>query len=205
MPTRPHIEKSEHPIAQKRDPVKLMLSMAMAGSCLLFIFLFIFFILRKPEAHTRYTMLPITFWISSVALMLSSITMHEAGIAFKNERFKIFRISLGLTLGLGLTFVGLQIAGWLTLRTDGIMPSDANALRFIYLVTGLHLIHLLAGLLSVGWLFFKALINYSYIDAFVYSVNPPNQHKLQITSVYWHFLDVLWMVIFLFLIYQHPV
>jgi cytochrome c oxidase subunit III len=41
-----------------------------------------------------------------------------------------------------------------------------------------------------------------YVDSFVYSVNPPNQLKVKLISIYWHFIDILWVAIFLFLLYH---
>ncbi len=205
MPTRPYIQNSENTLTKRRDPLKMLLFLAMAGSTLLFVFLFVLFYARRPASQWYNPALPFTFWISSVVLMVSSITLHEAGIAFRNERFRAFRIGLGLTFAQGLAFLCLQAAGWLKLHSYGILPSESHALRIIYISTGLHALHVLGALFFIGRHFFRAVINYNYIDAFVYSINPPNRYKLHLTSLYWHFLDVLWLCIFLFLVYQQPV
>ena len=55
----------------------------------------------------------------------------------------------------------------------------------------------------LGIAFGEAINRRQYVEAFVYSVNPPNQLKLRLITLYWHFVDVLWLGLFLFLGIHH--
>jgi cytochrome c oxidase subunit 3 len=83
------------------------------------------------------------------------------------------------------------------------MSSSVSA-AFVYVISGVHLAHILGGILLLIIVFVEALRNFKYVDSFVYSVNPPNQLKLTLVSIYWHFVDVLWVILFLFLLYHQP-
>ena len=55
----------------------------------------------------------------------------------------------------------------------------------------------------LAWAVYQSIKNHSYVDAFVFSVNPPNQLKIKLITIYWHFVDVLWLYVFGFLLYHH--
>jgi cytochrome c oxidase subunit 3 len=74
---------------------------------------------------------------------------------------------------------------------------------FLYVITGVHLLHILGGLFLLVITLVNAVRRTTYVDAFVYSVNPPNQLKLKLVTVYWHFVDALWVYLFLFFLYHH--
>jgi cytochrome c oxidase subunit 3 len=73
---------------------------------------------------------------------------------------------------------------------------------FVYVLTGLHIVHIIGGLVFMAVLLFKSYKNKSYVDSFIYSVNPPNQLRLKLMTTYWHFVDALWLYLFLFLLYH---
>jgi cytochrome c oxidase subunit 3 len=101
---------------------------------------------------------------------------------------------------LGVTFMLLQVSGWLEMIESGVFASTDNSAGFVYLLTALHLVHILAGVVYLFILFRKAIKNRTYVDSFVYSVNPPNRLRLKLMTRYWHFVDALWLVVFIFLV-----
>ena len=72
------------------------------------------------------------------------------------------------------------------------------SLGFVYLISGLHI---LGGVAVLGWTFYRSLKNFSYLDSSVFSVNPFNQLKMKLITVYWHFVDVLWLYLFCFSVF----
>jgi cytochrome c oxidase subunit 3 len=108
-----------------------------------------------------------------------------------------------MTLTLGFTFITMQCMGWSQLIEAGITLSRSPAGSFVYLLSGLHMLHILGGLIFLVVIFIESLRRTSYVDSFVYSVNPPNQLKIKLATMYWHFVDILWLCIFLFLWCQH--
>lgn len=194
---------TENPFTRRREPFGFMLWLSVIGSSLLFVTIFIVCLFKMGQTNSPFVALPDMFWLSTLVILFSSILLHEANLAFEQERFLHYRIFMGATLTLGLTFMVLQATGWLEMANNGLFVNRSTATGFIYLLTGLHLLHILGGVVYLSVLFRKALKNRSYVDAFVYSVNPPNRLKLKLITRYWHFVDILWLAVFLFMVLMY--
>jgi len=190
----------ENPFTKRREPFGFMLWLGVIGSSLLFISIFVTYLVRIQGNNGHFIALPDMFWLSTLVILFSSILLHEANLAFKQERFLHYRLFLGATLTLGITFMLLQASGWLEMIENGFFINQSTSIGFVYLLTGLHLVHILVGVIYLGVIFQKALKNRTYVDSFVYSVNPPNILKLKLITRYWHFVDALWLVVFLFMV-----
>ena len=193
-------KNKENPFTKRREPLGFMLWLGVIGSSLLFAVIFIEYFLRMDGANWRFVALPDMFWLSTLVILFSSITLHEANLAFIQERFLHYRIFLAATLMLGITFMLLQGGGWMEMIESRSFNNINSSSGFIYLLTGLHLLHILIGVIYMGVMFRKALKNRTYVDSFVYSVNPPNRLQLKLITRYWHFVDVLWVAVFLLLL-----
>lgn len=190
----------ENPFTSRREPIGFMLWLGVIGSSLVFVSIFITCLLRMQGTNSHFIALPDMFWLSTLVILFSSILLHEANLAFSQERFLHYRLFLGATLSLGITFMLLQGIGWLEMIDNGFFINRNTSTGFVYLLTGLHLVHILGGVIYLSMMFQKALKNSSYVDAFVYSVNPPNRLRLKLITRYWHFVDALWLVVFLFMV-----
>jgi cytochrome c oxidase subunit III len=179
-----------------------MLILGMVGSALLFLFVLLIYLLRKGSGDVSL-FIPKVFWFSTVVILLSSFMLQFANRAFVEERFRTYRLCLFLTLFLGIVFIILQFIGWQEMLSKGI-HFDTNNMGgvFIYTLSGLHIFHTLGGIIFLLLVNRDALRNLKYVDSYVYSVNPPNQLKIKLISIYWHFVDCLWVLLFLFLLYH---
>lgn len=182
-----------------------MVWLGIGSSMLLFTILLVTYIIRSTGPNWTNTPLPNVFLVSTVVILLSSFTLHTAIKAFRTERFAIYRTNIGMTLLLGLLFMVLQAWGWRQMVLSGIGLEGNPAGGFVYILSGLHLLHILIGLIFLGITLAEAMRRQHYVDSFVYSVNPPNQLKLRLISLYWHFVDILWVGLFLFLLIHHGV
>jgi len=140
--------------------------------------------------------LPFVFWISSAVILFSSVTMNIALQSFKKDNTSNGIIFLGITLILGLAFAWFQFRGWGELTRNGIYLVQAKGQTslisgsFIYLLSGLHLAHMTGGILSLIFCFIKSLLG---------RYGASNVHGLRVCAIYWHFLDALWIYLFVFL------
>ena len=200
MSTKPSTSLRENPFTKRREPLGFMLWMGVIGSSLLFASIFVVYLIRVHNENGHFIALPDMFWLSTLVILFSSITLHEANLAFVQERFLHYRVFLGSTFLLGITFMLLQVSGWLELIESGVFIGKNTSVAFVYILTGLHLLHILAGVIYLSILFQKAIKNRAYIDSFIYSVNPPNGLRLKLMTRYWHFVDALWLVVFVFLV-----
>jgi len=143
--------------------------------------------------HALNVILPDVFKYSTGVIVVSSVTLFLASRAAKRLQFGKERLFLWLTFALGVVFCCLQIDGWYILAYKmQVFFIDPNASRsFVYVITGVHLIHIIAGLMVL----LNALIN-SYRN----SSQVINLYKMQMTSIFWHFLDIIWIYLYVFLL-----
>ncbi|MBC8111668.1 MAG: cytochrome c oxidase subunit 3 [Verrucomicrobia bacterium] len=190
-------------ITKRREPNRYLLWMGIGGIAFLFFVLTALYLARKGRPGWTDFHLPFVFYISTVLILLSSYTLWRADQSFKKEQFKAYTRLTGLTLFLGCAFIISQFLGWKELVTGGVHMKNSISGAFVYILSGLHVAHILGGLVFLYIAFMKALKNRTYVDAFVYSVNPPNQLRLSLISVYWHFVDILWLYLFAFFLINH--
>jgi cytochrome c oxidase subunit 3 len=190
-------------LTKRREPYKFMMGVAIFGIVLLFSSLSFLYLLRKSSTDWNNFKLPAIFWLSTLIILASSGTLFAGIKAFKKDRFSAYKRLTGITIGLGIAFIITQFIGWKQLFDTGIAMRSSIAGAFLYTLSGLHILHILAGIIYLAITFSSALKRVTYVDAFVYSVNPPTQLRLQLVSIYWHFVDVLWIYLFVFLLYHH--
>jgi len=119
--------------------------------------------------------------------------MYWASASLKKDQLKNVKIGVLLTLLLGIGFAISQYMGWKALTANGIhvtgVGSNVSA-SFFYVITVMHLLHLLGGILALLVVYFKSLME---------KYSSTNNNGLVICATYWHFLDLLWVYLFLFL------
>lgn len=140
--------------------------------------------------------LPNVFWFSSAVILVSSATMNWALRSAKKNSTGSIKTALMLTFFLGITFCVLQYLGWADLYSRKIVfaGSQSNAAgSYIYFLSALHLLHLFAGIIALA---------VTWRNAAKAKYNSENTLGLELCSLYWHFLDFLWIYLFLFLYFM---
>lgn len=174
---------------------KPMLIIAIVSMVMLFAGLTSAYIVRQAEGEWLHFELPRMFWISTGVILMSSVSMNWALTSAKKNNLGSVKKAMGLTLALGLLFIICQFLAWNELVNQEVFfagtKSNASG-SFLYALTGLHLAHLLAGVIYVIVVFVRSLKNY---------YNSENTLGLQLCSIYWHFLDILWLYLFFFLLF----
>ncbi|MBL4676697.1 MAG: cytochrome c oxidase subunit 3 [Mucilaginibacter sp.] len=137
--------------------------------------------------------LPPVFLYSTIIIALSSITMFLASRAAKGLQFAKQRLYLWLTVALGTAFFAIQIyACWVLLISMKIYFINPNAAQsFVYVFIWAHLLHILAGLLL--------LIN-TLIRSYKNVAQVKNLFNMQMSSIFWHFVDIIWIYLYVFLL-----
>ncbi|SDK78096.1 cytochrome c oxidase subunit 3 [Catalinimonas alkaloidigena] len=186
----------------RRDPYQLMIYLGMLGSALIFLFLSVVYVLRKGGAQWETFALPRIFWLTTAAIMISSFTLTAARRAFHREKFLTYRLLLSATFVLALVFAVGQVLGGQQLLEEGITLQGNTAGAFVYLFSGLHLAHVLGGMLVVAYALVDGWRHHHYVDSFLQTLNPVKVSRLRLVNLYWHFVDVLWLYLFGFLLYH---
>ncbi len=139
--------------------------------------------------------LPSAFTWSTLVIVASSISFHIGLISIKKENYGVAKVTVALTLLLGLLFVATQYSGWVSLRQAGIYAVGKSSTQegsFLYLLTFLHVLHLVGGIVSLIVILVKTM---------KHKYNASNYLGVQVGITYWHFLGALWVYLFLFLNY----
>jgi cytochrome c oxidase subunit III len=151
-----------------------------------------FIVYSGGKGHALNILLPRAFMYSTAVIMLSSVTLFLASKAAKKLEVAKQRQFLWLTFFLGTAFLGIQVYAWYQLISEGIYIIDPNASRsFIYIFSGMHLLHIIAALFVLG-----NAIKGSYSDL----PEVRNLFKMEMTSIFWHFLDIIWIYLYVFLL-----
>jgi cytochrome c oxidase subunit 3 len=179
------------PQRKKIHPHKFALWLAMASITMMFAGLTSGYIVRQSEGNWRYYKLPPVFYISTLVILLSSATFVLGLKAFKNRAMPRFKSMMLITLLMGLAFGALQFLGFYQLYTQ---PSPVKIAgnpseSFLFVIAGLHLVHILGGIVAL------AIV---YLRTFRKKIKVYNAVPLEIVGGYWHFVDILWIYLFIF-------
>lgn len=174
---------------RKIHPQKFAMWIAMGSIIMMFAGLTSAYIVRKAQGNWVNYELPAIFWGSTIAILASSVTMHMGVKAFKNRRMIPFRRLISATLILGILFGASQYIGFLQLYANNIRIDGNPSESFLFIIAGLHLLHILGGIIALLIVFIKA---------FRTRIKVYNSTGLEIVAAYWHFVDVLWIYLFVF-------
>jgi cytochrome c oxidase subunit 3 len=178
----------------------MLLGLAMLGSVIIFLFITLTWIARKGQIDPPIQ-IPTIFSINTIIMVLSSLTLWLANREFVGEHYVAYTQLLGLTIILAGVFTGGQLYGWHELqKNDFLLQNNMNA-AFIYILSGLHLAHILLGGGALIYLFSHALKNASYVDGFIESQNPVRRTQIKLTNYFWHFIGCIWLFIYAFILY----
>lgn len=181
---------------RKERSAKLILLFAMASMTMMFAGITSAFVVSKSRADwLKDFQLPTAFYWSTLVIISCSVTFHLAKLAIKKDQNIKTSIYLLLTLLLGCSFVGLQFLGFNQIIAEGYyFTGQASSITttFLYIVTLVHLLHLAGGIISL------LIIIYNH---FKQKYNSTQTIGIELGAMYWHFLDVLWVYLFLFLFF----
>jgi cytochrome c oxidase subunit 3 len=152
-----------------------------------------FIVYSGGKGHGLDVIMPRAFMYSTVVLIISSITLFIASKAARQLQFAKQRQFLWITFFLGIAFFVIQVYAWYVLTYKmGVYFVNPNASRtFIYVFSGTHLLHVIAALL--------VLLN-TIRGTYRNIPQVRNLYKMEMTSIFWHFLDIIWIYLYVFLL-----
>jgi heme/copper-type cytochrome/quinol oxidase subunit 3 len=129
---------------------------------------------------------------NTVFLVLSSAAIVRATAAAAGDSFETFRRLLGATFGLGAMFLVVKAIEYRNELVDGLRPATSNFLGLYFTMTGLHALHVLAGLVVIAHLWFGG-------EGMWRTARPRFASRVRTAALYWNFIDVIWIVMFIVL------
>lgn len=177
---------------RKIHPHKFTLWVAIGSILMMFAGLTSAYIVKRSQASWLMIEIPMMFWYSTATILASSVTVQLALKALKKREMINYRRLLAVTAVLGVLFIVLQVAGFSQFAAQDIrlVGAGSNAsYSFLLAISGLHGIHVLGGVVALVVIAIRALNS----STKSYSTVP-----LEIAATYWHFVDALWIYLFIF-------
>ncbi len=180
---------------ERANRYRIGMWVALASIAMMFTALSSAYIVRAGTSNDwfRFAM-PRLLWLSTGLILISSGTLETARRKLKAELIQAHKQWLAFTVLLGLGFIASQWFAWKELAKQGIYLASNPHSSFFYLLTALHALHLLCGLLALTYLFVRTR-RLTAINA----VTPRQQAATDAVTIYWHFMDALWIYLFLLL------
>jgi len=187
-----HLKVEKEPQATlSMDPMKFILWLFVVSIIMLFASQTSAYLVRRAEGNWLEFEMPRIFWYSTGVLLVSSLAMQTAYFAAKKDDFRLLKIAISITFVLGLTFLWMQFEGWKQLVAMNVYFVGNPSGSFFYVFTGLHGFHIISGII---------VLIYAWAAVFKQKVHSKNLRQIQICATYWHFLDLLWLYLFVFLL-----
>ena len=178
---------------KKSHPYQFYLWGGLGSIVMMFAGLTSAYIVKKSQANWLDFDLPNIFLVSTGVILLSSFTIQMAVKKFKEQNENQYRGFLAITAIFGILFIVLQIQGFMQLEANSIALTGArsnSAASFLFVITGLHLLHVIGGVIAL------IVVN---LKAFSAKTDKNNDLPVKLISSYWHFVDILWVYLFVFL------
>lgn len=151
----------------------------------------VFVIRSQAPLFWGHLRIPGVLWATTCILIASSILLEIARRRLKRHDQRSFFRLTAWTAGLGVLFLAGQLTAWFQILRSGMVLTNNPHSWFIFLFTGLHGLHIVAGLAGLAYLLIRTRVP---------ATGPKYQMKTRVVangvSVFWHYLDFIWLVLF---------
>jgi cytochrome c oxidase subunit 3 len=184
---------------EKQHPYETLLYLAMLGSGIIFLFLSLSFLFSGREyLQGLNEQVPFAFLISTFLLVLSGYTAVKMRLYYQEENIAKLNRALQATFTLGLLFMVFQVLGWKELTDKGINFTGIPSGSFLYVLSGIHVLHLLGAMTFAAILLVELRkTQQDVVRRLVWSTNPYEKLRIRLFTVYWQFMDAVWLILFL--------
>lgn len=179
----------------KIHPKKFALYAACAGITMMFAAFTSAYVVRQAAGNWLEFQLPPMFFVSTGVILLSSAVLQASYRSFVHGNERAYKLLMIVGTLLGFAFLAFQYQGWLALQDIGV-PLRANPSGdFVYVISGVHAAHILGGI---------AALSVALIHAFSlpFKVTASRKLRFELTLIYWHFVDLLWVYLLVFFMLQ---
>lgn len=194
---------------ERLPPLVVALYLALLAITVMFVMLVAAYVATRLRSGvpTGLHALPRYFSLSTIVLVVSSYTIGQAPRLYAQDDLGSLARCLGATLLLGSVFAGLQVLGWRELMSHGVPfqgQASSSSGQFIYLISALHVAHLLGGMLFLLALLLRVIhADRDAVRSLVFIRNPYHRRQLALLGTYWHYIDVLWIVLFAVFLFMY--
>lgn len=180
-------------------PHHILLVLLLTGLATLFLALTVSFLYTRIQASLPPVRFPAIFLLNTFLLVAGSAALSWAKRSYKADHAVHYQRALGAAILFSLGFLCFQLVGWRQLLSENIHFLSGNSASFLYLISAFHFVHVIGGLPFLGAFLQTARRRMADpVSALVYFSDPEKGLKLRLLTLYWHFLDGLWIYLALF-------
>ena len=200
-------ERAKRPSTFERveevHPHKMLVYLAVIGSGTLILFMLVMFASRPVPLVDEFY-LPKVFHLSTVVLLLGTFLISRALPAIKAENALAYYRYLGGGLIAAVLFCLLQIAGWVELRSLELIGAEGTSNVYLNVLSSIHFIHMIGGMVVLVMFFLKAFrMKNDSVQTLIMVTNPYRLMKVGMLSIYWHFLDLMWLLVYFYFVFAY--
>jgi cytochrome c oxidase subunit 3 len=195
-------------MAKDRDylihPQYIILILVLSGVSALFLGFTLAYLYNRIEQGVPPVELPTLFYWNSLLLLASSFTLIQAKRNYLEDQTQKYKWSLIITLSLSILFLIAQIFAWNQLMSKDILINSTNMASYLYIISGMHFVHVVAGIPFLAYFIFIAHKKMqSPVSVLIYFSDPDKKRRLNLLNIYWHFLDALWIYLVIFFLINY--
>jgi cytochrome c oxidase subunit III len=184
------VEEAKRPLSM--NPKKFALWLFMMSVVMLFGAWTSAYLVKRADAGWAEIILPDQFWTNSVIVVLSSVTMIWASLAARRDNLNAVKLAVSITTLLGIAFlVGQYLAYEEMVELKQHFTGSNVSHSFLWVLPAVHGLHIVSGLV------FLLIV---LVGAFRFTIHSRNLNQLEMCATYWHFLGILWLYLFVFLL-----
>jgi cytochrome c oxidase subunit III len=174
------------------EPKKFILWLFIVSSVMFFASQTSAYLVKRAEGNWAEFEVPQIFWYGTAVIILSSITMQFAVYSAKKDNFNALKTAISITFALAILFLVLQVEGWKELVKQNVYFVGNASGSFFYAFTVFHGVHILMGLIVLG---------VTFVSSLRMKVHATALRRIEICATFWHFLGLVWVYLFAFLLY----
>lgn len=178
----------------------VLLTLLLTGLSMLFVAISAAYVYSRVQNELPAIQLPWLFFFNTLILVASSWTLIQAEKAYEDDDTDRYRQLLSATTILSILFLGLQFMAWVQLfQKDFHVDSNLTA-SYVYALSFLHFIHVAGGIPFLVYFVVQAFRKLQEpVSVLVYFSDPDRRRGLLLLTKYWHWLDLLWLILIAFL------
>lgn len=185
-------------------PLYILITLVLGSISALFLGFSGAYIYSRIQSGQPPIQIPLLFYANTVFLVASSYFIHKASYAYVDDETQRYKSYLGITLVLSTLFLVFQIVSWQQMVNMNNSLSSSIMSSYLYVLSGVHLLHLVAGIPFLAIFFYDAMQRLKEpTSSMLYLSDEDKRRKLKLISIYWHFLDALWLYLLLFFVVNH--
>lgn len=185
-------------------PAYIILYLAIAGITALFLGFSGAYLYNRVQQGIPPIQLPSLFYFNALLLIASSWTLHRSKAAYKADATERYKAYLIVTLILTTVFLIAQIMAWRQLLNDDILINHSTMASYMYVISALHFIHVIAGIPFLAYFIYIAETRMKTpMTVLLYFSDPAKKRRLDCLNIYWHFLDGLWIYLIAFFLINY--